>query len=292
MAHSGGAETGPRSNRPGSHASASGPWRAPSRCERRLLHRAIANWDTRTRWLRTNPRSLHRSRPRSLPLHAPSAVRPRFAVDRRPSRSENLLLALLDQRGFAVSSASPARPAIPGMALHPIPCPLSVLLRELAYKIIGGQQRVDHAARAVPIECAVAVASGHEACTRIEHFVLRVPRAEFGADGVPSQLQEFDLFARGHFRRALRRLNDFGELGVGEVPNRRRQHDQRAAGEFAQRVDDARVHILRQHLRRIHIMPVWYVPFTTHRALGFHAREHRTNGARVRCKEAELLANR
>src|SRR3954451_8896450 len=46
-------------------------------------------------------------------------------------------------------------------------------------QIVGGKQLLDQRGRAIPIEGAEAVSRGDEARAGIEHFVLRMARAEF-----------------------------------------------------------------------------------------------------------------
>src|SRR3974390_2318747 len=84
-------------------------------------------------------------------------------------------------------------------------------------QIVGREQRLDQCGRAVPVIGAKAVPRRHEPCAGIEHLVLHMPRAEFGADSVPCRLHEFDLVLRIHRRGALRLFYSRADLRIGEV---------------------------------------------------------------------------
>src|SRR5262249_33196576 len=64
---------------------------------------------------------------------------------------------------------------------------------ERVRQIVGREQVVDHCGSTDPVEGPIAMAGRNEACARVKHLVLRVARAEFGADRVPGCLHEFDL---------------------------------------------------------------------------------------------------
>src|SRR5215468_5264061 len=131
---------------------------------------------------------------------------------------------------------------------------------ELVFEPVGFHQAVHQAGGAIPVEGAVAMASGDKARPRIEHLILGMARAELGADRVPRGLQELHLLFWAHLCGALSHVDDALEFGVLKVVNRGGQHNKSAAGQLAQRIDDARIKILRQHLRGIHEMFVRHVP--------------------------------
>src|SRR3974390_586166 len=84
-------------------------------------------------------------------------------------------------------------------------------------QIVGRDQRLDQCGRAVPVIGAKAVSRRHEPRAGIEHLVLHMPRAEFGADGIPCRLHEFDLVLRIHRRGRLRLVYDRAELRISEI---------------------------------------------------------------------------
>ena len=61
-------------------------------------------------------------------------------------------------------------------------------------KSIGSHEFLDEALCSVPVEEAERVAARNERRAGIEHFVLQMARAEFGADRVPGQLHQLDAF--------------------------------------------------------------------------------------------------
>ena len=76
---------------------------------------------------------------------------------------------------------------------------------------------IHHAAGRTPIEGAVLVIGRDKAGARVKHFVLRVPRTELRADGVPASLQQLDLVLGIEVRRPLRLVQDQRQLGIGSV---------------------------------------------------------------------------
>jgi len=76
--------------------------------------------------------------------------------------------------------------------------------------------------------------------TGVKHLVLGMARAELGADGVPGGLEELHLLVRLHDGGALGEADDPLQLGMPEVSERGRQHDEGAAGELAQGIDHRR----------------------------------------------------
>src|SRR5215831_16275974 len=133
--------------------------------------------------------------------------------------------------------------------------------RQFALHIVGGEKRVHQSASTLPVERPETVPAGHETRAGVEHFILRVARAEFRADRVPGRLKEFHLLLRRHCGRALRLVDDRGHLRVAEIEHGGGQHDECAAGELADSADHPRVKILGQHLCRIQEMLVRHVPF-------------------------------
>src|SRR6185436_8605767 len=113
------------------------------------------------------------------------------------------------------------------------------------------QQPIHQISRLTPSISSEAVACGHELRPGIEHFVLGVTGAEFRADGVPCRLEKFHLAFRVERRRALRLADDRRKRRIGPVPERGRQHDERASRQFANDVDHFRIEILRHDLRRV-----------------------------------------
>ena len=113
---------------------------------------------------------------------------------------------------------------------------------------------------------------GHKLGTGIEHLVLRVATGEFRANGIPSQLQEFDAVCiAAPIGRDLHALNDGGHLWIVIVGRGGRQHNKRASGQLAQRVDHLRIKLLCQRLCRINSMTIGHEVLTPRTALHLHA---------------------
>src|SRR5580700_2244745 len=74
--------------------------------------------------------------------------------------------------------------------------------RQFALQIVRRQQRIHQPGRILPVKGAEAVAASDKAGAGIEHFVLRMPRTEFGADRVPCRLEKFDFLLRLHRGRS------------------------------------------------------------------------------------------
>ena len=100
------------------------------------------------------------------------------------------------------------------------------------------------------------MAPGHELGAGVEHLVLGVAAGEFRADRIPGEAHELDAPLRVGRGRLLGASDVVGEHRVGEVPGGGRQHDEAAAGELADRVDEPRVEVLGQHLGGVHEVPV------------------------------------
>ena len=132
---------------------------------------------------------------------------------------------------------------------------------------------------------------GDELGAGVEHLVLGVATGEFGADGIPGQFHELDLFFRRTDGGFLGRVDIPVEIGVGKILGRGRQHDQPAACEFAHRRDEFRIELLGENLCCVHQITVGHVVAVEHTAAGFHAVDEAFDHRRLGCHVAELFGD-
>ncbi len=135
------------------------------------------------------------------------------------------------------------------------------------------------------------MALGHEGRAGIEHLVLVVARAEFGADRVPGELVELHLLERRGRGRLLGTLDQRRNLRIAEILRRRRQHDQAAARQLPNGVEDLRIKLLGQRLRCVERVPVRHEIAAVLVPLRFHRRHQRVDHAAFGRQLPERLAH-